>query len=81
MIEQQARDLVVMGMRWFAELGAGLGCAIRNVSAVRQIMIDSTGVELEVIKALDSGADDCTSKPVRPKELLARIIALLRRSQ
>jgi hypothetical protein len=48
MIGQQARDLVVMGMGWSAELGAGLGCAIKSVSAVRQIMIDSTGVELEV---------------------------------
>jgi two-component system KDP operon response regulator KdpE len=34
-----------------------------------------------IIRALDSGADDCISKPVRPLELQARIIALLRRAQ
>jgi DNA-binding response OmpR family regulator len=44
-------------------------------------MIASSGAEGEVIRALDSGADDCISKPVRPLELRARIIALLRRAQ
>ena len=81
MIEQQAPDLVVMGTGLSAELGAGLGREIRNFSAVPLIMIDSTGIEREVVKALDSGADECMSEPVRTQELLARIIALLRRSQ
>lgn len=62
-------------------MSAGLGREIRNFSAVPLILIDSTGVEREVIKALDSGADDCMSKLVRPQEFLAGIIALLRRSQ
>jgi len=70
-----------MGTGLSAELGAGLGREIRNFSAVPRIMIDSTGVERKVIKALDSGADDCMSKPVKSQELLARIIALLRRSE
>ncbi|MDA0733141.1 MAG: response regulator transcription factor [Chloroflexi bacterium] len=81
MIEQEAPDLVVMETELSTELGVGLCREIRNFSAVPLIMITSTGAEKEIIRALDAGADDCMSKPVRQLEMLARIIALLRRAQ
>jgi DNA-binding response OmpR family regulator len=81
LIEQEALDLVVMETELPTDPGINLCREIRNFSAVPVIMIASSGAEGEVIRALDSGADDCISKPVRPLELRARIIALLRRAQ
>lgn len=81
MIEQEDPDLVVMETELSTELGVDLGREIRNFSAVPLIMIASTGAEREIIEGLDAGADDCMSKPVRPLELQARIVALLRRAQ
>jgi DNA-binding response OmpR family regulator len=81
LIGQEALDLVVMETQLPAEPGINLCREIRNFSAVPLITIASSGAEGEIIRALDSGADDCISKPVRPLELQARIIALLRRAQ
>jgi DNA-binding response OmpR family regulator len=81
MIEQDEPDLVVMDSELSNELGLNLCREIRNFSAVPLIMIAATGSEIETIQALDAGADDCISKPVRPLELQARIVAVLRRAQ
>jgi len=44
------------------------------------IMLTARGNEADKVKGLDVGADDYVSKPFSPRELLARIKALLRRS-
>ncbi|HWQ94795.1 MAG TPA: winged helix-turn-helix domain-containing protein, partial [Gammaproteobacteria bacterium] len=44
------------------------------------IMLTARGEEGDKIKGLDSGADDYITKPFSPKELLARIKAVLRRT-
>ena len=44
------------------------------------IMLTAKGEEENTIKGLDSGADDYVSKPFSPRELVARIRSLLRRS-
>lgn len=44
------------------------------------IMLTARGEESDKLKGFDSGVDDFLSKPFSPKELLARIKALLRRS-
>lgn len=44
------------------------------------IMLTARGEETDKLKGFDCGADDFLSKPFSPKELLARIKALLRRS-
>ena len=81
MIEQDAPDLVVLGTDLSPELGMTICQQIRNFSAVPLIAVAPTGDEDEIIRALGAGADDCLSRPIRPLELLARIVALLRRAQ
>jgi len=44
------------------------------------IMLTAKGNEADKVKGLDIGADDYVSKPFSPRELLARIKALIRRS-
>ena len=44
------------------------------------MILSGNGEEMMVIDALDSGADDYLTKPFRPSEMLARIRALLRRT-
>lgn len=55
---------------------------IRNVLGFKPsvIFLIPNDNEADIIDALSSGADDYSVKPIRPKELMARINALLRRS-
>ncbi len=49
--------------------------------AVRIIMVTAKGEENDIVQGLRLGADDYVTKPFSPKELLARIEAVLRRTQ
>jgi two-component system, OmpR family, response regulator ResD len=53
---------------------------IREVSKVPIIMLTAKGEELDRVNGLKIGADDYIVKPFSPKELVARVEALLRRS-
>ncbi|WP_026549096.1 response regulator transcription factor [Arthrobacter sp. Br18] len=52
---------------------------IRQSSDCYVIMLTSLGDELDTLTALQSGADDYLTKPFRPRELRARVAAMLRR--
>jgi len=52
---------------------------IRAFSTCYVVMLTSRGDELDTLTALQSGADDYLTKPFRPRELRARISAMLRR--
>lgn len=52
---------------------------IRASSSCYVVMLTSRGDELDTLTALQSGADDYLTKPFRPRELRARIAAMLRR--
>ncbi|AUZ87723.1 response regulator transcription factor [Arthrobacter sp. TmT3-37] len=52
---------------------------IRSSSNCYVVMLTSRGDELDTLTALQSGADDYLTKPFRPRELRARIAAMLRR--
>ena len=54
---------------------------LRAKSSTPIIMISAKGEELDKITGLDLGADDYISKPFSPKEVIARVKAVLRRSQ
>jgi two-component system response regulator CpxR len=54
---------------------------VRQKSQVPVIMLTARGDDIDRIIGLEVGADDYLSKPFNPRELLARIKAILRRSQ
>ncbi len=53
---------------------------IRKASDVPVLMLTARGDEMERITGLESGADDYLPKPFNPRELVARLHAILRRS-
>jgi two-component system response regulator CpxR len=54
---------------------------VRQVSQVPVIMLTARGDDIDRIIGLEFGADDYLPKPFNPRELLARIRAILRRAQ
>ncbi len=54
---------------------------IRDVTDVPIIMLTALNRDDEVVKGLELGADDFVSKPVSPKQLIARVRAVLRRTR
>ncbi len=53
----------------------------RATAAIPVIMLTARGEESDRIRGLELGADDYVTKPFSPKELVARVAALLRRTQ
>lgn len=54
---------------------------IRSVSRVPIIMLTAKVEEDSILNGFDIGADDYVTKPFSPKQLVARVMALLRRSE
>ena len=55
--------------------------AIRQYVSTPIIILTSQTSDMDCIKGLDAGADDYLSKPCNPQELIARLRAILRRTQ
>ncbi len=55
--------------------------AVRAASTTPVIMLTARTEELDKLLALELGADDYVTKPFRPREVMARVKAVLRRSQ
>jgi two-component system, OmpR family, alkaline phosphatase synthesis response regulator PhoP len=53
----------------------------RSTAAIPVIMLTARGEEADRVRGLELGADDYITKPFSPKELVARVAALLRRTQ
>jgi DNA-binding response OmpR family regulator len=60
--------------------GFGVLRRIRATSAVSVLLLTARGEDVDRIVGLEIGADDYLSKPFNPRELLARVRAILRRS-
>lgn len=73
-------DLVVLDLMLPGEDGLSLCKRLRARSQVPIIMVTAKGDEVDRILGLEMGADDYLAKPFNPRELLARIRAVLRRS-
>jgi two-component system, OmpR family, response regulator len=72
-------DLLVLDLRLGAEDGMALARQVRDESAIPIIMLTARTEEPDRVMGLELGADDYVTKPFRPRELLARIRAVLRR--
>jgi two-component system OmpR family response regulator len=74
-------DLVVLDLMLPGEDGLTLCRDLRAKSQIPVIMLTMMGEETDRIIGLEMGADDYVAKPFNPRELLARIKAVLRRAQ
>jgi len=73
-------DLAVLDLMLPGEDGLSLCRRVRAGSALPIIMLTAMGDDTDRIVGLEIGADDYLPKPFNPRELLARIRAVLRRS-
>src|SRR5215468_2239604 len=74
-------DLLVLDLRLPGEDGMQIARKLREESDVPIIMLTGRKDEADRVMGLELGADDYLTKPFSPRELLARIRALLRRSR
>src|SRR5882757_3343933 len=72
-------DLVVLDLKLVTEDGMALARRLRDESAIPIIMLTGRREEADRVMGLELGADDYLTKPFSPRELLARIRAVLRR--
>jgi len=74
-------DLVVLDLMLPGEDGLTLCRNLRAESSIPVVMLTAMGEEMDRIVGLEMGADDYVVKPFNPRELLARIKAVLRRAE
>src|SRR3981189_358897 len=80
-VAEDAIALVVLDLRLVGEDGMQLARRLRTESAVPIIIVTGKQDEADRVMGLELGADDYVTKPFSPRELLARIRAVLRRYQ
>lgn len=84
MVREQAPDAIVLD--WMIENVPGIEVCRRlrkdkETAGIPILMLTARGEEEDRIRGLKTGADDYVTKPFSPRELMARIEALLRRSR
>ncbi len=80
-IRRDPPDLVVLDLMLPGLDGLALCRTVRTFSSVPVIMTTARVQEIDCLLGLDTGADDYVCKPYSPRELLARIAAVLRRTR
>ncbi|KQP22465.1 response regulator [Pseudorhodoferax sp. Leaf267] len=77
--DREAIDLVVLDLRLPGEDGLTLARQLRERANVPIVLLTGKAEEADRVMGLELGADDYVTKPFSPRELLARIRAVLRR--
>lgn len=80
-LRAQGIDLVISDIMMPGEDGLSLTRHLRETSAVPVILLTARAEDTERIVGLEIGADDYVVKPFNPRELVARIRSVLRRTQ
>jgi two-component system response regulator BaeR len=80
-VRQQAPALIVLDLMLPGLDGLAVCAAVRAFSTVPIMMVTARVDEIDRLLGLDTGADDYVCKPFSPREVVARIKALLRRSE
>lgn len=73
-------DAIVLDLMLPGEDGLTLCRRLRETQQIPVIILSAKGGEVDRIVGLEIGADDYLAKPFSPRELLARLKAVLRRS-
>lgn len=79
-IREVAPDLVILDVNLPGKDGIEICKAYRQESETPVIMLTARSGEIDKVNGLEVGADDYIAKPFSPRELLARIKGILRRS-
>ncbi|MDD4911599.1 MAG: response regulator [Sideroxydans sp.] len=80
-LAKQAADIVILDLMLPGEDGLSLARRLRAKGDLPILMLSARGEDVDRIIGLEVGADDYLAKPFNPRELLARIRALLRRNE
>lgn len=78
-LELNTFELIILDIMLPGEDGLSIARRLRSHSSIPIIILSARGEDIEKIIGLEVGADDYLSKPFNPRELLARIRAVLRR--
>src|SRR5260370_34114721 len=81
LIENNSPDLVLLDVMMPRMDGFTVCHRVRSFSSVPIIIVTARGQDQDKVRGLDLGADDYLTKPFSVDELLARVRAVLRRSQ
>lgn len=79
-LSQREIDLIILDIMMPGEDGLSLCRSVREHRKTPVILLSARAEELDKIIGLEVGADDYVTKPFSPRELLARIHAVLRRT-
>jgi len=80
-LADEAIDLVILDLRLAGEDGMAIARTLRDSSAIPIVMLTGVRDEADRVMGLELGADDYLTKPFSPRELLARIRTVLRRTK
>ena len=78
---QHAPDLVILDLMLPGRNGLEVCSALRVQSKIPIIMLTARSTEDDKLLGLETGADDYVTKPFSPRELVARVRAVLRRAE
>jgi DNA-binding response OmpR family regulator len=81
LFDAQAIDLVLLDLKLPGEDGMQLARTLRERATVPIVLLTGRNEEADRVMGLELGADDYVTKPFSPRELLARVRAVLRRYQ
>jgi two-component system OmpR family response regulator len=81
LLDSRGVDLIILDVMLPGEDGLSICRRLRAASAMPIIMVTARDENIDRIVGLEIGADDYVTKPFNSRELIARIRALLRRSE
>jgi two-component system, OmpR family, response regulator BaeR len=81
MVKTSPPDLILLDIMLPGMDGLEVCRGVRKFSQVPILMLTARVEEIDCVLGLELGADDYISKPFRPREVMARVKAVLRRSQ
>jgi two-component system OmpR family response regulator len=79
-LRERTPDIILLDIRLPDQDGLTIARRLRATSAIPIIMLTGMGSDIDRIVGLELGADDYVVKPFNPRELIARIKAVLRRT-